>query len=198
MKMNQDELEQLAGFEQEAMPHMNDLFRAASSMLRSRTEAEDLTQEVYLQAWKSFHRFTPGTNCRAWLFKILFHVLQHNRRKWFKFKFADDGEEILEQTMAYEPPVAQDLSDEDVLAAFHRVPEHYREVVLLSDVYDFSYKEIQQTLDIPLGTVMSRLSRGRQLLRNQLSGVAREFGITGVPNLLPTEQMKSASTGSRS
>jgi RNA polymerase sigma-70 factor, ECF subfamily len=198
MKTKQDEMEQLAGFEQEAMPHLNDLFRAASSMLHSRAEAEDLTQEVYLQAWKSFHRFTPGTNCRAWLFKILFHVLQHNRRKWFKFKFADDGEEILEQTLTYEPPVAQDLRDEDVLAAFHQVPEHYREVVLLSDVYDFSYKEIQQTLDIPLGTVMSRLSRGRQLLRTQLSGVAREFGIAGVQNLLPAEQMKSASTASHS
>src|SRR5438270_8096815 len=103
MKANEDELNGLEGFEAEAMPHMNDLFRAASSMLRSRTEAED----------------------------------------------------------------------EEVLAAFREIPEAYREVVLLADVYEFSYKEIQQTLGIPIGTVMSRLSRGRQLLRTHLADVAR-------------------------
>src|ERR1041384_5563229 len=176
MKANEDELNALAGFEAEAMPHMDDLFRAALAMLRSRIEAEDVVQETYLQAWKSFHRFTPGTNCRAWLFKILFHVIQHQRRKLFKFKFTDDTETPLEQMLAYEPPVAQDLSDEDVLAAFRKLPEAYREVVLLSDVYEFSYKEIQQTLDIPIGTVMSRLSRGRQLLRTHLVDVASAAG----------------------
>lgn len=166
----------IGSFESVAMPHMNDLYRAASSMLGNRTEAEDIVQETYLQAWKSFHRFTPGTNCRAWLFKILFHVIQHHRRKWFKFKFADGGEEILEQTMQYEPPVRQDLSDEDVLAAFREIPQAYREVVLLSDVYEFSYKEIHETLDIPIGTVMSRLSRGRQLLRTRLADLAKTAG----------------------
>jgi RNA polymerase sigma-70 factor (ECF subfamily) len=156
---------------------MNDLFRAASSMLGSRTEAEDIVQETYLQAWKSFHRFTPGTNCRAWLFKILFHVVQHHRRKWFKFKIVKEEEENLEATLVYEPPVPQDLSDEDVLAAFRQIPQAYREVVLLSDVYDFTYKEIHETLDIPIGTVMSRLSRGRQLLRAELS----DFAGTAAP-----------------
>src|ERR1041384_5892972 len=114
MKANEDELNALAGFEAEAMPHMDDLFRAALAMLRSRIEAEDVVQETYLQAWKSFHRFTPGTNCRAWLFKILFHVIQHQRRKWFKFRFTDEGEEMLAQTLAYQPPVPQDLRDEEV------------------------------------------------------------------------------------
>jgi RNA polymerase sigma-70 factor (ECF subfamily) len=171
-----DPQEFIESFESAAMLHMNDLYRAASSMLGNRTEAEDIVQETYLQAWKSFHRFTPGTNCRAWLFKILFHVIQHHRRKWFKFKFADDGEEILEQTMQYEPPVRQDLSDEDVLAAFREIPQTYREVVLLSDVYEFSYKEIQEMLDIPIGTVMSRLSRGRQFLRTRLAGLAQMTG----------------------
>ena len=166
----------IRSFESVAMPHMNDLYRAASSMLGNRTEAEDIVQETYLQAWKSFHRFTPGTNCRAWLFKILFHVIQHHRRKWFRFKFADGGEEILEQTMQYEPPVRQDLSDEDVLAAFREIPQAYCEVVLLSDVYEFSYKEIHETLDIPIGTVMSRLSRGRQLLRTRLADLAKTAG----------------------
>jgi RNA polymerase sigma-70 factor, ECF subfamily len=171
-----DPQEFIESFESAAMLHMNDLYRAASSMLGNRTEAEDIVQETYLQAWKSFHRFTPGTNCRAWLFKILFHVIQHHRRKWFKFKFVNDGEEILEQTMQYEPPVQHDLSDEDVLAAFREVPHAYREVVLLSDVYEFSYKEIHETLDIPIGTVMSRLSRGRQLLRTRLTHVAKSAG----------------------
>jgi RNA polymerase sigma-70 factor (ECF subfamily) len=175
MKSNEDDLTSVESFEAEAMPHMNDLFRAASSMLRSRTEAEDVVQEAYLQAWKSFHRFTPGTNCRAWLFKILFHVIQHQRRKWFRFRFADEGEELLAQTLAYEPPVSQDLSDEEVLAAFGKLSEVYREVVLLSDVYEFSYKEIHETLNIPVGTVMSRLSRGRHLLRTQLADVAAVY-----------------------
>jgi RNA polymerase sigma-70 factor (ECF subfamily) len=176
MQANETDWIPVEGFEAEAMPHMDDLFRAASSMLRSRTEAEDVVQETYLQAWKSFHRFTPGTNCRAWLFKILFHVIQHQRRKWFKFRFINDGEELLEHTLTYEPPVSQDLRDEDVLAAFRKIPEAYREVVLLSDVYEFSYKEIQETLNIPIGTVMSRLSRGRHLLRTQLADVATAAG----------------------
>jgi RNA polymerase sigma-70 factor, ECF subfamily len=177
MKPDENALNVSEGFEAEAMLHMNDLFRVASSMLGNRTEAEDVVQETYLQAWKSFHRFTPGTNCRAWLFKILFHVIQHHRRKWFKFRFADEGEEILEQTLSYEPPVRQDLSDEDVLAAFRKIPKTYREVVLLSDVYDFTYKEIQETLGIPIGTVMSRLSRGRQLLRVELA----DFAHSAIP-----------------
>jgi RNA polymerase sigma-70 factor (ECF subfamily) len=180
MKTNEDAQAILESFEDVAMPHMNDLFRAASSMLGSRTEAEDIVQETYLQAWKSFHRFTPGTNCRAWLFKILFHVVQHHRRKWFKFKIVKEEEENLEATLVYEPPVPQDLRDEDVLAAFRKIPQAYREVVLLSDVYDFTYKEIHETLDIPIGTVMSRLSRGRQLLRAELS----DFAATAAPQSL--------------
>jgi RNA polymerase sigma-70 factor (ECF subfamily) len=172
MSANGETLEFMESFESVALPYMNDLFRAASSVLGSRSEAEDIVQETYLQAWKSFHRFTLGTNCRAWLFKILFHVIQHHRRKWFKFKFVKDEEEILEETLHYEPPVPQDLSDEDILAAFKKLPGRYSEVVLLSDVYEFSYKEIQETLEIPIGTVMSRLSRGRKMLRAHLSDFA--------------------------
>ena len=67
------------------MPHLNDIFRTATRILGDRARAEDVAQEVYLQAWKSFHRFEPGTNCRAWLFKILFHCVNHHRRKWFRF-----------------------------------------------------------------------------------------------------------------
>lgn len=165
------------GFESAAMPHLTDLFRTALRVIGDRSEAEDLVQEAYLQAWKSFHRFELGTNCRAWLFKILFHVIQHHRRKWYNTKSAKESDEFLTETLAYEPPVPQHLSDEDVLAAFDKVPPRYREVVLLADVQEFSYKEVAETLAIPVGTVMSRLSRGRALLRTELAGLAEEYGF---------------------
>ena len=158
-----------ADFQAAAFPHLDDLYRAASHMIGNRTEAEDLVQETYLQAWKSFDRFELGTNCRAWLFKILFHVIQHHRRKWYRLKLTSEGDEVFSEMLVYEPPIPQELTDEEILGAFRKVPEPYREVVLLSDVYDFTYKEIAETLGIPQGTVMSRLSRGRQQLRLQLS-----------------------------
>lgn len=164
-------------FEAAAMPHLNDLFRTAARVVGDRSEAEDLVQEAYLQAWKSFHRFEPGTNCRAWLFKILFHVIQHHRRKWYSLKSAKETDEMLMETLAYEPPVPQHLSDEDVLAALEKIPQQYREVVMLADVQEFSYKEVAATLSVPVGTVMSRLSRGRSLLRNELAGMAEAYGI---------------------
>jgi RNA polymerase sigma-70 factor (ECF subfamily) len=166
----------IAEFEAEALPHLDDLYRAAASILRSRTEAEDAVQEAYLQALKSFHRFTPGTNCRAWLFRILFHVISHQRRKWFgRLVFSE--REVLEQTAIYNQPVAEQLTDDEMIAAFRKLPRQFAEVVMLSDVQEFSYKEIQETLGIPIGTVMSRLSRGRQLLRGQLADCATRAGI---------------------
>jgi RNA polymerase sigma-70 factor, ECF subfamily len=164
-------------FEGAALPHLNDLFRTALRLTRDRAEAEDLVQEAYLQAWKSFHRFEAGTNCRAWLFKILFHVIQHHRRKWFRMRLVSDEDERIEETVSYEPPVSPHLSDEDVLAAFDKIPPHYREVVLLADVEELSYKEVAAALDIPLGTVMSRLNRGRKLLRHELAEFAGGYGI---------------------
>jgi len=155
-----------ASFEAEALPHMNDLFRAAASMLRNREEAEDAVQEAYLVAWKSFHRFTPGTNCRAWLFQILFNVVRHRRQKWFTtLRWLGEQAPNLEETLVYEPPVPENLTDEDVLEAFQKVPAAFSEVVMLADVQEFSYKEIAEALGIPIGTVMSRLSRGRRQLR---------------------------------
>jgi len=164
-------------FESAALPHMNDLFRTALRVIGNRTEAEDLVQEAYLQAWKSFHRFEPGTNCRAWLYKILFHVIHHHRRKWFNAKLVKEGEEILEDLVAYEPPVPEHLRDAEVLSAFERIPQQYREVVLLADVHELSYKEVALALTIPVGTVMSRLSRGRKLLRRELAAIAEGYGI---------------------
>ena len=164
-------------FEAAALPHLNDLFRTALRVVGNRTEAEDAVQETYLQAWKSFHRFEVGTNCRAWLFKIMFNVIHHHRRKLFKFRLVDDAEETLENTLVYEPPIPQHLTDEDVLAALESIPRQYREAVLLADVEGFSYKEVAETLGVPVGTVMSRLSRGRGLLRQHLAGFAESFGI---------------------
>ena len=164
------------GFDAEALPHMDALFRAAASILHSRSEAEDAVQETYLQALNSFHRFTPGTNCRAWLFRILFHVISHQRRKWFGRIIFSEREE-LEQTAVYMEPVAEQLTDDELIQAFRKLPQQFAEVVMLADVQEFSYKEIQETLGIPVGTVMSRLSRGRQLLRVHLAECGARAGI---------------------
>jgi RNA polymerase sigma-70 factor, ECF subfamily len=165
-------------FEAAALPHLADLYRSASLLLQNSPEAEDLVQEVYLEAWKSFHRFEPGTNCRAWLFKILFHRLHHLRRRLIKASkmegFADPTDE---DNVIAEPPVPQEIRDDDILLALAKVPTDFREVVLMADVQEFSYKEIAEALRIPLGTVMSRLSRGRKLLRQELASVAGLYGI---------------------
>jgi RNA polymerase sigma-70 factor, ECF subfamily len=175
--MGSNALLSVTQFEREALPHMDDLYRTAASMLRSQTEAEDTVQETYLQAWKSFQRFTPGTNCRAWLFRILFHVIAHQRRKWFN-RFISTERVDLEQTMTYLPPVPTELRDEEILGAVRKIPQQYAEVVMLADVHEFSYKEIQETLRISIGTVMSRLSRGRQLLRAQLPSYDTRIGVS--------------------
>jgi RNA polymerase sigma-70 factor (ECF subfamily) len=160
-------------FEAEALPHFDDLYRTAVRVLGDRQTAEDLVQGAYLEAWKSFQRFEPGTNCRAWMFKILFHVIHHHRRKWFRFKFNSEDEAMLEKTLVYEPPIPEQVTDEDMLTALDCVPQNYRDVLLLADVQEFSYKEVADTLNIPLGTVMSRLSRGRAILRSQLTTIQK-------------------------
>jgi len=156
-------------FELAALPHLNNIFHTAVRLTSNRTEAEDLVQEVYLQAWKSFHSFEPGTNCRAWLFKILSHKVKHYYRTKLKFKFVDESEKLLD-VMVYTPPVPEHLSDEEVLASLEKIPLCYRQAVLLADVEEFSYKEMADILNVPVGTIMSRLSRGRKLLRIGLTG----------------------------
>ena len=166
-----------ARFESEAMPHLNDIFRTASRILGERSRAEDVMQEVFLQAWKSFHRFETGTNCRAWLYKILFHCVNHHRRKWFRFPQLKETEEFMYDNLAYNPPVPEHLTDAEILRALDRISADFRSIVLLVDVEEFSYKETAEILQIPIGTVMSRLSRGRRLLREQLVEVAQGYGI---------------------
>jgi RNA polymerase sigma-70 factor (ECF subfamily) len=166
-------------FEAVALPHINDIYRTAARLLADGGKAEDVVQDVYLQAWKSFHQFEPGTNCRAWLFKILFNCLHHYRRKWLNLRVIRESEDALEQAAA--PPCAlpEHITDEEVLAALSAVPQDYRAVVLLTDVEEFSYKEAASILNVPIGTVMSRLSRGRKLLRERLAHLAQSYGIGG-------------------
>jgi RNA polymerase sigma-70 factor (ECF subfamily) len=170
---------QTGEFEKVALPHLHELYRTAVRLLGDGVKAEDAVQETYLQAWKSFARFEPGTNCRAWLFKILVNTIHHHRRNWFNLRRVKDSVEILEQTAACAPPVPERIAEREILLALDRLPADYRAAVLLADVEEFSYKEIAGLLDVPIGTVMSRLSRGRKLLRGQLSELARSYGIGG-------------------
>jgi RNA polymerase sigma-70 factor (ECF subfamily) len=164
-------------FEAAALPHLNDLFRTAARILGNPTEAEDVVQETYLLAWKSFDHFELGTDCRAWLFTIMFNAVRHYRRRWFDRRVTGETAEILEETVSYTPPVPEELTDQDVLSALDGIPREFRAVVLLADVQEFSYKEIAAILKVPMGTVMSRLSRGRQLLRIALGELARTYGL---------------------
>ena len=173
-------------FEAVALPHLNDLFRTATRLLGDSVRADDVVQDVYLQAWKSFDRFEPGTNCRAWLFRILFHSLHHYRRKWMNPREIREGEEVIGLAPAAAQVAAQ-ITDEDVLRALSAVSDEYRAVVLLVDVEEFSYKEAADILRVPIGTVMSRLNRGRRVLRERLSGTARSYGIGS-----PAREGKSA------
>lgn len=167
----------LEEFEAAALPHLNDLFRTATRLLGDSVRADDVVQEVYLAAWSSFHRFETGTNCRAWLFRILFHTLHHYRRKWLNSREIADPQEILEQTASSALAPSPEITDEEIQSALDALPEDYRAVVLLVDVEEFTYQEAARILDAPIGTVMSRLSRGRRLLREKLAGTAQSYGI---------------------
>ena len=125
-------------FETEAMTHLNDIFRTALRVTGDRTAAEDVIQEVYLQAWRSFDRFEEGTNCRAWLYKILFHCISHQRRKWFRFPLLKETEEFLEANLVQPASVPDILTDEDILAALDGIAQEFRSVVLLVDVEEFA------------------------------------------------------------
>jgi RNA polymerase sigma-70 factor (ECF subfamily) len=164
-------------FEAAALPFLHDIHRTAARLLGTGAGADDVVQDVYLQAWKSFGQFQPGTNCRAWLFKILFNTLHHYRRKWLHVRMVKEPDEVLDQTAGAGPPIPEHITDEEMLAALGEVPHDYRAVVLLIDVEEFSYKDAAGILGVPIGTVMSRLSRGRRVLRERLAGMAQSYGI---------------------
>lgn len=165
-------------FEAETMQHINDIYRTALRLTRDASEADDLVQETYMQAWKSFDNYEVGTNARAWLYKILFNKFDHHRRKKFtQAKYIQEADELVMGNAAWSAPVPQDLTDEEVISALNKLPDHYRSVVLLADVHEFDYKEVAAILDIPIGTVMSRLSRARGQLKKTLAGAAAAYGI---------------------
>ena len=166
-----------ASFENEALPHHADLYRMARWLVRNSDEAEDLVQETFIAALRSFHRFEKGTNCRAWLIKIMYHTLSKRRRRESRLRIVGDTEEQIAETVAFEPPTPQQITEQEVLEALKRLPHQFQEVVILSDVEDMTYKEIAEALSIPAGTVMSRLHRGRRILRAELAAFANRVGI---------------------
>ncbi len=173
-----------SSFEFETLPHKSVLYRAAYSLLRNRGEAEDAVQETYLQAWKSFQAFQLGTNCRAWMYSILLNVIRHQRRKWiFRFCLTNDPEVFERIVPAWLAP-HEEITDPEILAALCRLPESYARAVLLADVTECTYKEISDTMGCPIGTVMSRINRGRELLRKALTPVAERR------RLIPSEAAK--------
>jgi RNA polymerase sigma-70 factor, ECF subfamily len=175
-------------FEREAIPLLREMYAAAVRLTRNPTDAEDLLQETYLRAYRGFGGFEEGTNLRAWLYRILTNAFINTYRKrqrepqmvsddeleeWYLYeKLGGEGAEA-----SAEAQVLESLPDEDVQNALADLPEQFRLAVLLADVEGFSYKEIAEILDIPIGTVMSRLHRGRRALEKRLWDVVRERGL---------------------
>ena len=173
--MSSQSEQQLSTFEDLALGYANQLFRVALRVVRNHEKAEDLVQETFLQAWKSFHRFEPGTNLRAWLFKIMFnlHYTDLRRNKLVLLPV----EETIAETLAYDPPTPQFVTEEEVLSALDRLPRDFQLPVILADIEELSYNEIAEVMNTPKGTVMSRLHRGRKLLRMELVNYARSYGL---------------------
>jgi len=156
-------------FESEALPHVDQLFRLAMCLEHNRAEAEDLVQETFTEALQSFHRFEQGTNCRAWLITIMRHLQSKRWRARGRARLISDGDVDLAGTIPFEPPTPQDITDDAMLRALSALPDGFQEVVLLADVQELSYREIAAALEVPIGTVMSRLSRARQMMRRHLT-----------------------------
>ena len=158
-----------SAFEGEVLPHADRLFRLAMWFVRNRADAEDVVQDTMIQALQSFHRFQPGTNCRAWLTTILQRIVSNRRRAAGRSIVVDDPDDRLTQAVTFVPPVPQELTDELVLGSMRRLPTMFQDVIVLCDVEELSYKEAAEALAIPIGTVMSRLHRGRAQLRAELA-----------------------------
>jgi RNA polymerase sigma-70 factor (ECF subfamily) len=149
-------------FERVALGHLNELVRVAARACGSRETGEDMVQETYMRAWKYWDRFEPGTNCRAWLYKILFNVIRRRRGgaspETVSLEALEGG-----TVLPFHPPPS--LTAAAVGEAFDKLPTDYRAALLLVAIEGFSYKETAEILDVPIGTVMSRLHRGREALR---------------------------------
>ena len=187
-------------FEEQALVFMDQLYAAALRMTRNPADAGDLVQETYVKAYAAFGSFTQGTNLKAWLYRILTNTFINSYRKNQRGPYQgtiDDledwqlgGAESLTQgrsTRSAEAEAIDHLPDSDVKAALQSIPEDFRLAVYLADVEGFSYQEIADIMKTPVGTVMSRLHRGRRLLRDLLADYARERGI-----IVPAPTTRSA------
>ena len=182
-------------FTADAMQYAPQLFSTALRMTRNRSDAEDLVQETYIKGWRSFHTFQEGTNLRAWLFRIMTntYINKYNaqKRKGPEVEL-DDVEELFlykrlgsidqsQLSSSAEDQMLELFTDVEVKSALEELPEDFRIPVLLSDVDGFSYKEISEMLEIPIGTVMSRLHRGRKAMQKMLYEYARDRGLIVEP-----------------
>ena len=163
-------------FEQVALAHLDEIYRYACRLTRQPSLAEDLTQETFLQAWSSFERFEPGTNCRAWLYRIFHHVYSHDRRRQSRDDRRVDLQDLPAHAIIFDPPLQRVFDHRLVADAFSELGSDARELILLADVEGFTYREIALLLEIPIGTVMSRLSRARKRLRMLLTSRANACG----------------------
>jgi len=165
-------------FDRLAFAHFRELRRVALRVCEDRETADDLVQETYLRAWRSFDKFEPGTNCRAWLFRIFFYVRSEYRRSHARQPLVFSLDYVKESTLPLQTNASSDLPLEEIKQAFAELPEPFRIAVLLSDVEGLRYREIAEVLDVPIGTVMSRLSRGRRMLRSRLATLSSQTNET--------------------
>src|SRR5580704_16757491 len=170
-------------FEQDVIPFMGQLYPAALRMTRNHSDAEDLVQETFAKAYAAFHQFKPGTNLRAWLHRILANTFINTYRKKRREPIQDLGAEFSDDWQTGNDPLApparsaeaealERLADSDVLQALRDLPEEFRVAIYLADIEGYPYKQIAEMMGTPIGTVMSRLHRGRARLRAQLAGHA--------------------------
>ena len=192
-------------FEAAAVPFVDALYNTALRMTRNPQDAEDLVQETYLKAYKYYDKFTEGTNFKAWLFRILKNTFINNYRKRQQEppqNAFDEIEDVFETQVSSESgsipnpeeDALENVLDEDVQRALDALPDEYRMVVLLADLEDFSYQEIADILEIPVGTVMSRLYRARRRLEAEMLRYAKEHGYirSGAPTKMRSRKRKSS------